>query len=99
MAAKKIRRAVVLTEMALDYLSRPPGLDAGRSLLLWHLVKELPAGGSYLSLTDLAQAIALSRVHVTNGMKRLLIDGLILRGPKQGLLYRYELNPAYFHLL
>ena len=97
--ATKIRRAVVLTEAALEYLARPPGLDAGPSLLLWHLVKGLPVGGSYLSLTDLAQGIAMSRVHVTNGMKQLLRDGLILRGPKQGLLYRYELNPAYFHLL
>lgn len=93
------RRAVVLTPATLALLGTPPGLTAATAMLLWHLVKVLPSGGANLSLTKLAEHLLLSRVHVTISMQQLLQTGLIVRGPKAGLLYHYALNPAYFTLL
>jgi biotin operon repressor len=98
-SANRDRRAVVLTERALAQLARPPGISGVPSLLLWHLVQSLPVAGEFLSVTALAEQLGISRVHATNAMHGLLEQGFIIRGAKSGLLYRYQLNPAYFHLL
>lgn len=93
------RHAVVVTERALELLATRQGLHGAKSFLLWHLIQALPKGGGHLSLTDLSQTLGLSRVHTTNAMRTLLEAGFLLRGPKSGSLYHYQLNPAYFHLL
>jgi DNA-binding MarR family transcriptional regulator len=93
------RRAVVVTERALDLLSTPPGLTGAALLLLWHLVRTLPVKGQYLSLTEVARQLGLSRVYVTNAMHGLIRAGFITRGARAGLLHHYQLNAVYFHSL
>lgn len=93
------RRAVVVTERAVSLLSTPPGLPGATFLLLWHLVRTLPVKGEYLSLTDLAEQLGLSRVYVTKAMQGLVRAGFITRSAKAGLLHHYQLNPVFFHPL
>lgn len=93
------RRSVVVTERALAILAKPPGVHGAPALLLWHLVQSLPIAGEYLSLTAVAEHTGISRVHATNAMRELLEKGFIVRGTKEGTLYRYQLNPVYFHVL
>lgn len=99
MATKQLNRAVALTDIALKLLSTPPGLQAAPSLLLWHLVGNLPPAGDHVNLSLIAEKIGLSRVHATKSMTVLLKTGCILRGPKRGIFHHYQLNPAYFYIL
>lgn len=92
-------RAIVLTERGIVFLSKPPGLTAAPSLLLWNLVKLLPVAGQSMNLSQLAVELGLTRVTVTNAMQELLTAGFVLRGPKVGKVHTYKLNPAYFHQL
>jgi len=94
------RRSVLITEPALDLLaSSPSQLSAAGATLMWHLVKTLPPAGSHLSLTAVADSLGLSRVQVTKAMHKLLQLGCLVRGPKDGVLYLYRLNPAFFQPL
>jgi DNA-binding transcriptional ArsR family regulator len=92
-------RAIVITDRAITMLANPPGLTAAPALLLWNLTRLLPATGQPLNLSELAVEFGLTRVTVTNAMKKLLTTGLVLRGPKVGKVHIYKLNPAYFHHL
>lgn len=92
-------RAIVLTERGITKLAKPPGLTAAPALLLWNLVRQLPATGQALTLGQVADELGLTRVTVTNAMQELLTAGFIQRGPKVGRVHVYKLNPAFFHHL
>lgn len=92
-------RAIVLTERGINSLAKAPGLTAAAALLLWNLVNLLPPAGQSLNLSELADELGLTRVTVTNAMRKLLTAGFVQRGPKVGRVHIYKLNPAYFHQL
>lgn len=94
------RKAVMVTEPALALLaSSPPKLSAAAASVLWHLVSTLPPAGDYVSLTAVAVELGLSRVQVTRSTHSLLELGCLIRGPKDGSVYLYKLNAAYFYPL
>lgn len=93
-------KAVVVMAPALALLAAsPPKLSAAAASVLWHLVRTLPPAGDYVSLTAVAAELGLSRVQVTRSTHSLLELGCLIRGPKDGSVYLYKLNAAYFHLL
>lgn len=96
----RARKAVMVTEPALALLAAvPPKLSAAGATVLWHLVATLPPKGAYVNLTALAEQVGLSRVQVTRCAQDLLALNCLVRGPKEGSVYLYQLNPAFFHPL
>lgn len=94
------RRAIMVTEPALALLAAiPPKLSAAGATVLWHLVATLPPKGEYVNLTALAAKLGLSRVQVTRCTHDLVALNCLVRGPREGSVYLYQLNPAFFHPL
>jgi hypothetical protein len=66
---------------------------------LWELVVSLPTAGALVSQADVAIRISSSYTHVHKAIKKLCLLGFLLRGEKEGVSYRYQINPAFLRVL
>jgi len=89
---------LLLTDTGVHAFTKNP-LSKAESMILWHLVSNLPPAGAIVENAELSKALKITRTRVSQTMKHLCEIGFLIRGTKLGVSYHYKLNPLFIRVL
>jgi len=89
---------VLLTDTGVHAFTKNP-LSKAESMILWHLVSNLPSSGAVVENAELSESLKITRTRVSQTMKYLCEIGFLIRGAKFGVSYHYKINPSFIRVL